>query len=160
MDPVKKKELLIGAVMLGAGLAYLFLTLQLPRRGTIDAASVPFLLAALMCLLGTLQLVASWKRPASSTAGEDESPGGPDYLTVGKTLGLIVIYIALLEMVGFPIITVAYLYLQFIVLTPVTEKISHPRYLLIAAIASASIYLVFRYGFDLMLPAGLLDFIG
>lgn len=160
MDPVKKRELLIGAIMLGAGLVYLFLTMQLPRRGPIDAAFVPYLLAAFMCLLGTLQLAVSWKMPAGAMGADEPPTGGADYLTVGKTLGLIVLYIALLETVGFPIVTVLYLYLQFIVLTPVSEKIGHLRYLVIAAVASTAIYLVFRYGFDLMLPAGPIDFIG
>jgi len=114
----------------------------------------------MMCLLGALQLMLSWKLPVAADRAEDDASGSADYLTVGKTLGLIAAYIALLDTVGFPIVTVLYLYLQFIVLTPRTEKVAHVRYLIIATIASTAIYLVFRYGFDLMLPAGFLDFIG
>ena len=50
-----------------------------------------------------------------------------------------------------------YLYLQFIVLTPVNQKIRHLSYLLIAVVSSAAIFLLFREAFDLMLPAGLLN---
>lgn len=64
---------------------------------------------------------------------------------------------ALLGPVGFPIITVVYLYLQFLVLTPVTHKPKHVTYLLIAVASSAVIFLLFREAFDLMLPAGLLN---
>jgi len=158
MDPAKKKEVVIGAAMLSTGLIYLFLTANLPRKAFIDAAFVPYLLAAGMCLLGVLQLLAAWgKAPAKQDAAAAEA--GPDYLTVGKTLGLIVGYIAVLQWLGFPIATVAYLYLQFLVLTPHDHRISHGRYLLIALCASVFIYVVFRHGFDLLLPAGLLDFI-
>ena len=158
MDRAKRKELVIGAAMLAAGLVYLYLTSNLPRKGIIDAAFVPYLLAAGMSILGALQLLAAWRQePAQTTSA---APGtGPDYRTVGKTLGLIVGYIAVLEWAGFPIATVGYLYLQFLVLTPHEHRISHGRYLLIALCASAFIYIVFRHGFDLLLPAGLLDFI-
>lgn len=158
MDRAKRKELVIGAAMLAAGLVYLYLTSNLPRKGIIDAAFVPYLLAAGMCILGALQLLAAWRQEPAPTA--TAAPGaGPDYRTVCKTLGLIVGYIAVLEWAGFPIATVAYLYLQFLVLTPHEHRISHGRYLLIALCASAFIYIVFRHGFDLLLPAGLLDFI-
>ena len=157
MDPAKKKEVVIGAAMLATGLSYLFLTANLPRKAFIDAAFVPYLLAAGMCLLGVLQLLAAWGQAPREDAAAAEA--GPDYLTVGKTLGLIVGYIAVLQWLGFPIATVAYLYLQFLVLTPHDHRVSHGRYLLIALCASVFIYVVFRHGFDLLLPAGLLDFI-
>jgi len=73
------------------------------------------------------------------------------------TLGLILGYIALLGPVGFPLMTVVYLYLQFLVLTPVQHKANHLVYLLIAVVCSAVIFLLFRQAFDLMLPAGLLN---
>lgn len=157
MDPAKKKEVVIGAAMLATGLIYLFLTANLPRKAFIDAAFVPYLLAAGMCLLGVLQLLAAWGQAPREDAAAAEA--GPDYLTVGKTLGLIVGYIAVLQWLGFPIATVAYLYLQFLVLTPHDHRVSHGRYLLIALCAAVFIYVVFRHGFDLLLPAGLLDFI-
>ena len=158
MDPAKKKEVVIGAAMLAAGLFYLFLTANLPRKAFIDAAFVPYLLAAGMCILGVLQLLAAW-RQAPPEAASETPVTGPDYLTVGKTLGLIVGYIAVLQWAGFPIATLAYLYLQFLVLTPHDHPVPHTRYLLIALCASVFIYIVFRHGFDLLLPAGLLEFI-
>ena len=50
-----------------------------------------------------------------------------------------------------------YLYLQFLVLTPVNQKARHLTYLLIAVACSAIIFLLFREAFDLLLPAGLLN---
>jgi len=163
MATTKKKELLIGVAMLGAGLGYLLMTSQLPRHDGIDAAFVPSLLSAMLCLLGVLQLLSvrscSQAVAEHHPAGEAAAPaGGSDIKTVVKTLALIVGYIALLNPLGFPIMTALYLYLQFVVLTPLDHRVNHLAYALIAVVTSATVYLLFREAFDLMLPSGLLPF--
>jgi putative tricarboxylic transport membrane protein len=159
MDTYKRKELLVGALMLGAGLFYLFLTINLPRKGFIDASTVPYVLSVGLCLLGVLQLLTATKAtqpPVDPDADADPSAATPpDYSTVFKTLGLIAVYVALLQKVGFPIMTVLYLYAQFII-TPREQKINHITYIVIAVITSALIFFTFRQGFDLMLPTGFL----
>ena len=162
MATTKKKELLIGIAMLGAGLGYLLMTIQLPRHDGIDAAFVPSLLSAMLCLLGFLQLLSVRGLSTAVAEGESEvegqAPASSDIKTVVKTLALIVGYIALLNPVGFPIMTAIYLYLQFIVLTPLDHRVNHLVYALIALVTSAITYLLFREAFDLMLPSGLLPF--
>jgi putative tricarboxylic transport membrane protein len=165
MNTLNKKELIIGIAMLGASLAYLIMAQQLPGHDGVDAATVPKLLAGFLCLLGVMQLVSAFAKPkaaaepASPTPAEAEEPTVDivEPKTVIKTLGLILGYMALLGPVGFPIMTVVYLYLQFLVLTPVNQKARHLTYLLIAVICSALIFLLFREAFDLLLPAGLLN---
>ncbi|XKY14446.1 tripartite tricarboxylate transporter TctB family protein [Stutzerimonas stutzeri] len=161
MHTYKRKELLVGALMLGAGLFYLFLTINLPRKGFIDASTVPYVLAVGLCLLGVLQLLAARKAtqpPADPDADADPSAAAtpPDYPTVFKTLALIAVYVALLQQVGFLIMTVLYLYAQFIVITPREQKVNHISYIIIAVVTSAAIFYLFRQGFDLMLPTGVL----
>ncbi|WP_343350747.1 tripartite tricarboxylate transporter TctB family protein [Pseudomonas sediminis] len=166
MNTLNKKELIIGLVMLGASLTYLVLAQQLPGHDGVDAATVPKLLAGFLSLLGLMQLVSAFAKPkaaaepaASPAPAEAEEPTVEivEPKTVIKTLGLILGYMALLGPVGFPIMTVVYLYLQFLVLTPVNQKARHLTYLLIAVICSALIFLLFREAFDLLLPAGLLN---
>ncbi|EZH80343.1 tripartite tricarboxylate transporter TctB family protein [Ectopseudomonas composti] len=166
MNTLNKKELIIGIAMLGASLAYLIMAQQLPGHDGVDAATVPKLLAGFLCLLGVMQLVSAFAKPkaaaepaASPAPAEAEEPTVEivEPKTVIKTLGLILGYMALLGPVGFPIMTVVYLYLQFLVLTPVNQKARHLTYLLIAVICSALIFLLFREAFDLLLPAGLLN---
>jgi putative tricarboxylic transport membrane protein len=158
MNETKKREVLLGIVMLSAGLIYLFLTMSLPRRGFVDAAFVPYVLALAMCALGVLQLLAGRRLPSEVPSDTDAAAeaGPADYRTVLKTLGLIVGYIALLDPIGFPIMTAIYLFAQFIVLTPADKKINYRAYGLIAIVSSAVIFITFRYGFDLLLSAGLL----
>ncbi|WP_192983775.1 tripartite tricarboxylate transporter TctB family protein [Pseudomonas sp. EggHat1] len=165
MNTLNKKELIIGIAMLGASLAYLVMAQQLPGHDGVDAATVPKLLAGFLSLLGLMQLVSAFAKP--KVAAEPASPVPAEAeeqpteviepRTVLKTLGLILGYMALLGPVGFPIMTVVYLYLQFLVLTPVKQKARHLTYLLIAVACSAIIFLLFREAFDLLLPAGLLN---
>ena len=164
MTTANKKELIIGVAMLGASIAYLVMAYRVPGHDGIDAATVPTLLAFLLCLLGALQTLSAIGNRARPTAESDAdapeqtSASVVEPLTVLKTLGLILIYVVLLGPVGFPIMTALYLYLQFIVLTPVDHKVRHLPYAAIAVVTSAVIYLLFREAFDLLLPAGLLNF--
>ena len=165
MNTLNKKELIIGIAMLGASLTYLVLAQQLPGHDGVDAATVPKLLAGFLSLLGLMQLVSAFAKPKVAaepaspvpTEAEERPAEVIEPKAVLKTLGLILGYMALLGPVGFPIMTVVYLYLQFLVLTPVNQKARHLTYLLIAVICSALIFLLFREAFDLLLPAGLLN---
>ncbi len=160
MDTHKRKELLVGILMLGAGLFYLFLTINLPRRGAIDASTVPYVLSVGLCLLGFLQLLAARKATAPAADPDDDAGATektpPDYPTVFKTLGLIAVYVALLQEVGFLLMTALYLYAQFIVITPREQKVNHISYIIIAVVTSVAVFYLFRQGFDLMLPSGFL----
>lgn len=155
MGHAKKREFVLGLIMLAAGIAYLILTSQLPRKQFIDAAFVPYVLGGIMTLLGILQLRAA--RALEAKAAEQRQGEPVDYLTVAKTIGLIVVYIALMEPVGFPIMTVLYLVAQFTVLTPSEKKPNFFLYAFIAVLTSVCVYVLFRYAFDMMLPVGILD---
>src|SRR5690606_27637759 len=122
MNTLNKKELIIGIAMLGASLTYLVLAQQLPGHDGVDAATVPKLLAGFLSLLGVMQLVSAFAKPkaaaepaTSPAPAEAEEPTVEivEPKTVIKTRGLILGYMALLGPVGFPIMTVVYLYLQF-----------------------------------------------
>jgi len=154
MDTIKKREVAVGAFFLVVGIGYLYLTSAIPRKQFIDAAFVPYVLAITMCLLGVLQIREAYKLVGSKQSAAQDTA---DYRTVWKTLGLIVAYAAFLEPVGFPLMTVVYLFAQFIVLTPTDKKISYWVYGTIAVITSAVVYLTFRYAFDMILPIGLLN---
>ncbi len=159
MGDAKKREYVLGMAILAAGIIYMLLTSQLkvPVRPDVyvDATFVPYVLSSIMCILGVLQLRAAKNfvpKPAAANGND------VDYGTVGKTVGLVFGYVALLDYVGFPLMTVLYLVAQFTVLTPHDKKVNYVLYSMIAVIASAFIYLTFRYAFDMMLPVGPFDF--
>ncbi|MGP9789605.1 tripartite tricarboxylate transporter TctB family protein [Roseinatronobacter sp. NSM] len=149
----RNRELVVGLAMLGVGMGYLYMTMQLPRRGAVDATFFPYVLAWAMIGLGALQCLVTWWRGVTSTGGEDKLQP-LQALTVLATLGLVAGFIAALRPLGFPIAATGFLFAQFIVLTPNGKR---PRLLLYAALAiisAAVIFITFRYGFRLMLPAG------
>lgn len=51
MKTIRMKELAIGIAMLAIGLIYLAMTMQLPDKGLIDSAFVPYILAGLDVVL-------------------------------------------------------------------------------------------------------------
>ncbi|MFA5852184.1 MAG: tripartite tricarboxylate transporter TctB family protein [Spirochaetales bacterium] len=155
----KTRELLLGALMLGIGALYLALTLGIPRKGGIDASFVPFVLSAIILLLGTLQTVGALRIKNEGANGQEktESKEKVDTPTVLKTIFLILVYVAFLNKIGFVIMSILYLFIQFIVLTPAYKKKNYLMYAIVAIVSSVSIFLIFRYIFDLMLPAGLLQ---
>lgn len=143
--------------MLACGLSYMAMTSQLPtvknQYGAVDASFVPYVLSAIMCVLGVLQLATVHRLKVK--ASEEAAAASTDNRSVIKTIALITIYIALLEPIGFLITTVLYLVVQFTILTPHDKKPSLPLYLLIAVLTSVITYLTFRYGFDMVLPVGI-----
>ena len=154
MDSIKKREIAIGAIFLAIGLGYLYMTSGIARKQFIDGAFVPYILSITMCVLGVLQIREAYKLPQRDAISE---PDKADYRTVWKTLGLIVAYAAFLQPVGFPIMTVLYLFAQFIVLTPANKNASYAVYGAIAVITSAVVYITFRHAFDMILPVGMLN---
>ena len=107
-----------------------------------------------MWILGICQLVFSQK---SSKEPLDKGEG-VDIKTVIQTALLIILYIALFDMVGFIVMTILYLFFQFIVLTPSDKKINPVLYGIIAVAVSVFVYTVFRYALDIMLPQGIIQF--
>ncbi|MDY8108141.1 tripartite tricarboxylate transporter TctB family protein [Fulvimarina sp. 2208YS6-2-32] len=165
MTATRAKELVTGIAMLGIGLVYLFMTMELPDRGTVDAATIPYVLAFGMVLLGLLQCISVFRGPMPAPTDREDPPLTKDevlsvdsrresYVVVALTLALVALYTALLRPIGFPFATAAYLFLQFWLLTPKDTKPPFGLYALIAGVASGAIFLLFRYAFDLLLPAG------
>ncbi len=158
MSALKKREIALGCFMLVASAIYLLMSYNLPKHhiGLVTASFVPYVLGIIMFGLGIMQLRNARKIPDATSGGKSAEKEEVDYPTVGKTVALIVGFAALMPIIGFPIMAVVYLFLQFIVLTPGKDKPNYLLYGIISLIASTVIYLTFRHVFDLMLPTGLL----
>ncbi|MBW8384411.1 MAG: tripartite tricarboxylate transporter TctB family protein [Youngiibacter sp.] len=156
----KYNDLIVGISMLAFGLFYLIMTTQIQRKGKmIDATFFPYILSTIMLIVGTLQTIkgvlASKKYDVSSYVEPKANEIG-DMKTVLITVGLIIAYVALLKPLGFVLSSSLYLFVQIIVMVPNRIKKNFVLYAVIAVATSALIYVSFRFGLDLMLPAGLL----
>nr|WP_111298405.1 tripartite tricarboxylate transporter TctB family protein [Paracoccus saliphilus] len=147
---MRLKDVIVGLAMTGAGIGYLGMAAALPAKDGVDAATVPFVLAWMMIGLGLIELFGASRRQAA--AGQAAEWGGA--LTVVLTLLLIAGFIVALRPLGFPIATALYLFLQFMVLAPRAGRPPVALYAGLAASVAAVIFATFRYGFDLLLPAG------
>lgn len=151
---MRLKDVIVGGAMTAAGILYLRMGNALPEKDGVDAATVPGILAWMMIALGLIELAGALRRPASDGAEAGTGPGAAGLVTVGLTLALIAGFIALLRPLGFPIAAALYLVLQFLVLTPRGGRPPLPLYAGLALASAAVIFVTFRYGFDLLLPAG------
>lgn len=166
-----QKELCFGLGMFLFGLVYFILTMQLPRKGSIDSATVPYFLSSLIMLLGVIHVANNWRNMKRETVARASvvSEGGPgkdcscapdagirrvDYKTVLLTGVLIFLYVALLAPFGFPLMSSLYLFFQIILLTPSYEKRNYPLFAAISVVASVAVYYTFLWSFDMMLPNG------
>ena len=80
-----------------------------------------------------------------------------DYVRVLSSIILVLIYVVVMQPVGFILSTLVFLLLQMLVLSPDDERdVKHIiRLLVIDVIFTLVVFMLFRYGFKIVLPAGI-----
>lgn len=73
-----------------------------------------------------------------------------------QTLAALLLYVVLLEPVGFILSTILYLFVQMLILSSKPTKKQMAAFALISVVTSVGIYFLFTKAFYLMLPAGIL----
>ncbi len=147
----KYSELILGFIMLFLGVVYFFLTNALPAKGAVDGRFLPYILSGLLLLLGLIQIYRGIK---SLEHGQEEADERSDYGNFIKSLVNIIAYIGFLNILGFIISTIVFLFLEFIILTPDRLKVNYLLYLIISISTALIVYYLFRHGLDLVLPRG------
>ncbi len=128
-------------------------------RGVPDSAFIPSIVGGAMVLLSVVMTLDDFKKDRAAAGTEERKAEKKENLNVLGTAVLLLVYISLIEPLGFLIASVLYLFVQFLYLTP-SDKLKKPKtyvvYGLIALVASGGIYFLFLNVFNLILPAGLL----
>jgi hypothetical protein len=123
----------------------------------VDARFWPRVVGVLGCLASLVHLGLgihsglTGRRLAANDVKELATVTSPE---AKKTMGLIFVLILGIPVIGFLPMTIIYLFLQLTILRPKKER----NYLKIAAIAvvfSTAVWVVFRFAFDMLLPAGI-----
>ena len=160
----KYRELTAGVVFLVFSVAYYHnaTTIRILSRHFFNAQFLPRLLGAAMIILSIAQIIYGIKmlnksQPLSGEASGEIAvkSGQGGNIRILATIVILAIYIALLRQVGFLIMTMAYVFLQTLVLTP-KEKRSILFITILSVVFSISVYLMFVRGFQLMLPRGMI----
>ena len=128
-------------------------------RGVPDSAFIPSIVGGAMVLLSAVMTLDDFKKDHMADGKEEKKAEKKENLNVLGTAVLLLVYICLIEPLGFLIASVLYLFAQFLYLAP-ADKLKKLRtyvvYGLIALVASGGIYVLFLNVFHLILPAGLL----
>ena len=149
-----------------AGLMFLAFTIafavQVPairitKVSLVNSAAYPTVLLAVLGVLACAQVWISVRELKRADAGDSGVEGKKkDYLCVLRTLILSIAYVMLLEPLGFLISSILYVFFQTLSLCP-KDEINFVKFSVIAVVSSTIVYIMFRYGLNLMLPAGPLE---
>ncbi len=146
-----------------AGLVYggLFLlgsiTMQVKgRAGDVGAAFMPRLVGGLIVLLSLIYLGTLLRnRKEENAEAESDSKSSYSINGVIKTCVLLLAYLVLIQVLGFVIASILYLFIQMNLLAPEINKRQLMISGVIAVILPIIVYQVFTRAFSLLLPSGM-----
>ncbi len=156
----KYGDIVVGVFFMAISAALIVMAQMLPKSKVMDIGpdfmpmvigSVSFILAAILTFLS----VKNFKMRAKELEGAEIAEC--DYQRVLGSVILVLIYVFILQPVGFIISTIAYLLLQMLVLSPDDERDGKHiiRLVVIDIIFTLVVFFLFRYGFKIVLPAGI-----
>ncbi|MGI5987925.1 MAG: tripartite tricarboxylate transporter TctB family protein [Dysosmobacter sp.] len=157
----KYRDLIWGLVILAVCGVMFYETTQIRVFAAMDGLSsrfFPRIVIAVMVILGgflTYRGVVHAKQYVSE--GKEEKTGlSQGNKCVIQTLAALLLYVVLLDPVGFILSTILYLFLQMVILSSKITKKNLVVFALISVVTSVAIYFLFTKAFYLMLPAGIL----
>lgn len=157
----KYGDLLVSVFYLVLGVVMLIMAKALPKSKVmaIGPDFMPTVVAILILVLAgilLLQTVNRLRRGGAVDAAAEKDTS--DYKRVLASLVLATVYVNILKPVGFLISTFVYLGLQIPVLAPDDKRSKKDiiKYTVISLVFTVIVYVLFRYGFKIILPTGLL----
>ncbi|AST94649.1 tripartite tricarboxylate transporter TctB family protein [Shouchella clausii] len=144
----------ISIVLIGIAVVYLVMAFQLPEYAfvPVDSDLVPKLLGASLLVLGVCFFFA--KDPDTEEQKKKRTIPKKEVWMLLTVMGFILIYITVLEVIGFVIMTTLFIL--------VCSRFLGYRKWLVNAITSIvfsiGVYWLFNYGLAIRLPAGILPF--
>lgn len=130
----------------------------------VGSAFVPRLTAGLLLVVGLALLIDSWRQPRAAEAEAEAETTESQQTTSSGLVGLpavaasvisMVIYMALLDPLGFLPASALYGFAQMLILAKDAKR-AYLKFALIAALPAACFYYLFVNLFDISLPAGIL----
>ena len=156
----KYGDIVIGIFYAALGAVTIWLSSQLPKSKVMKIGPnfMPDVIGTLIIVLALMLLFSAVKNFKANAAKAEAMPADTsDYKRVLASLVLVVIYVNILAPVGFILSTLGYLFLQIVVLAP-NDRRSAKQILMYAVIDVIFVFVVFflfRYGFKIVLPAGI-----
>ena len=157
----KYGDLIVGAFYAVLSAAILIMARALPKSKVmaIGPDFMPTVVGVISLVLSIILIVqAIGKLHANKGADEVKEQDESDYKRVLESLILATIYVNVLKPVGFLISTFVYLTLQMIVLAPNDKRSKKEilKYVIINLVFTVVVFVLFRYGFKIILPSGII----
>ena len=157
----KYGDLIVSVVYTILSIVILVLANLLPKSKVMSIGPdfMPMVIGILTLVLSMILMIQSIGQLKKGDAGAEKKEEC-DYKRVLASLILATIYVNILMPVGFIISTMVYLVLQITVLAPNDKRMMKDilKYLIITVVFTLVVYFLFRYGFKIILPQGLLKF--
>ena len=157
----KDTVIAIIAIIFAAFYYYLSHRINILEDKFINSTFFPRLLACLLVCLSIVLIIKDFTEK-DTKAGDDavrKAINKSGRIRIILTFVLLIAYVVLMNVLGFPLMTVCYIFAQTLVLTP-KEKYSIQRiglFLCISVLSTAIIYIVFTRCFTLVLPSGIIN---
>lgn len=167
-----RNDLLTGIIFCLFSGAYFFMATRIAvpdslKASLLDASSIPKLWGGMMFILGVIILIRGVLK-MNSAKKEGYTPDNSNMMAKFKKsvwearsaiamFVILALYIACLQSVGFLVSTIAFLFLEFFVLTRKEER-KLWVIVLMALVFGVAIYSLFKYGFNMPLPRGIVKF--
>lgn len=156
----KYGDIVVGVFFMALAAMLMIMAQMLPKSKVMDIGpdfmpmvigGVTFILAAILTILS----IKNFKMHAKEL--EHAEIPDCDYKRVLSSIILVLIYVFILQPVGFIISTLIYLMLQMAVLSPDDERDAKHliRLAIINVVFTLVVFFLFRYGFKIVLPAGI-----
>lgn len=156
----KYGDIVVGIFFMCLSSALIVMAMMLPKSKVMDIGpdfmplcigSVTLVLAAILTFLS----VRDFKTRAAALSAEDLPDC--DYRRVLESIILVLVYVFMLQPVGFILSTMVYLMLQMLVLSPDDGRGKKDiiKLAVINVIFTMIVFFLFRYGFKIVLPAGI-----
>jgi len=163
-----KVDMVTSAILIVFSTAVTYTSLRMPTMADRNESPfsgpgvVPAFIGAMLFLLSLAMLIRSLRRGAArmfaKAEGSAAGGSGSSWVRIARTLALCVLYVVLLGKVWFPLLTFLFVFLFILAFeydpkAPAAGQWKKPLFAaVLAAGASASVFLVFRYLFLVNLP--------
>lgn len=151
----KYKEVISGSIIFILAAVYFGIGLTIPEfnDGFISSDFMPKLYGIILMALSAVQILIGAKGIKKEEGTNDQGNGTFLVPEVIITFVFLVLYVALLNVLGFLVSTILFLLGMVTLFTP-KEKRNIVKIILISVVFSVVVYLIFVKGFGLTLPEG------
>lgn len=155
----KYGDIVVGLFFMAISAIMIGMAAMLPKSAVMDIGPefMPTVIGVVTFILAAILLVLNLKNMKLRVAEAGAEADDCDYKRVLSSAILILVYVFILKPVGFIVSTLLYLPLQMLVLAPDEErnKKSLVKLLIVDVVFTMIVFFLFRYGFKIVLPAGI-----